>query len=51
MAKKENIKMAIVAGAAAAMKYKEKYPHATESEVINHVTQNMSHIIRDIEED
>jgi hypothetical protein len=51
MVKKEMIKMAIVAGAAAAMKYKESHPNASESEVMNHVTQNMGKIIRDIEED
>lgn len=51
MAKKETMKMAIVAGAAAAMKYKEKHPNASESEIMNHVTQNMSKIIEDIEED
>ncbi|MEK6847522.1 MAG: hypothetical protein AABX50_00150 [Nanoarchaeota archaeon] len=51
MVKKETMKMAIVAGAAAAMKYKEKNPNATESEIMNHVTQNMEKIIRDIEEE
>ena len=51
MVKKETMKMAVVAGAAVAMKYKEKHPNASESEIMNHVTQNMSRIIEDIGED
>ncbi len=50
MVKKEIMKMAVVAGAATAMKYKEKHPNASESEVMNHVTQNISRIIEDIDE-
>jgi hypothetical protein len=50
MAKTDSIKMAIVAGASYAMKYKEQNPHASESEVMSHVTQNISKILSDIED-
>ena len=51
MDKKEKIKMAIIAGAAAAIEYKENHPKATESEVMGYVTKKMPKIIRDLEED
>ena len=41
MDKKEKIKMAIIAGAAVALKYKEEHPGALESEVIGYVTKRM----------
>ena len=41
--------MAVVAGASYAMKYKEKKPHASESEIMTYVTDNIDKIIDDIE--
>jgi len=51
MDKKEKIKMAVISGAASAMEYRERHPHATESEVIGYVTKKMPKIIRDLDED
>lgn len=50
MAEKDKVKMAVVAGAAAAMEYKEQNPRASESEVMGYVTKKMVKIIRDLEE-
>lgn len=49
MAKKDEMKMAVVAGASYAIEYKERNPRATESEIMNHVNQQMAKIIEDIE--
>ena len=43
--------MAIIAGAAHALKYKEEKPTAHESEIIQHITSNASKILREIDED
>ncbi|MCX6749757.1 MAG: hypothetical protein NTW17_03390 [Candidatus Pacearchaeota archaeon] len=51
MVEKEIIKRALIAGAASALNYKEKNPHASESEVMSHVTKEMRKIIEEIEED
>jgi len=50
MDKKEKIKMAVVAGAANAIRYKEEHPNASESEIMGYVTKKMPRIIRDLEE-
>ena len=44
-------KRIFIAGAAAALNYKEKNPNATESEIMSHVTREMKGMIRDIGED
>jgi hypothetical protein len=46
---RSKLKMAIIAGASHAMKYKEKNPHASESEVINYVTGNVREILDNID--
>ena len=51
MVKKETLKMAIVAGAAKALKYLEEHPKATESETMGHVTKNIDKIIDGIDKD
>ena len=51
MAEKEKVKMAVVAGAAAALEYKESHPNASESEVMGYVTKKMVKIVRDLEEE
>ena len=43
--------MAIVAGAANALKYLEEHPKANESEVMGHVTKNIDKIIDGIDKD
>ncbi len=51
MAKEEMvIKRAFIAGAAAALNYKERHPNATESEVMSNVNGEMRKMIHDIEE-
>lgn len=51
MAKEEMmIKRAFIAGAAAALSYKEKHPNATESEVMSDVNGEMRKMIKDIED-
>jgi hypothetical protein len=49
MVKKEIIKRAFIAGAGVALKYKEKKPNASESEVMSYVTKEMEKAIREIE--
>ncbi len=50
MAEKESIlKMAIIAGAAHAMKYKTQNPNANESEVLRHVNSEIRSILRNID--
>ena len=51
MTKEDKVKRIFIAGAAAALNYKEKHPNATESEVMSHVTRQMKKSISDIEED
>ncbi len=45
MVKKEMLKMAIVAGAGSALKYKDQHPKADESEVMSYITKNINEII------
>ena len=50
MAEKESgLKMAIIAGAAHAMKYKTQNPNASESEVLKHVNSEIREILRKID--
>ncbi|MEK6840834.1 MAG: hypothetical protein AABX79_02680 [Nanoarchaeota archaeon] len=51
MAKDGVIKRVFIAGAAAALNYKEKHPHAGESEIMSNVTRQMEKLIKDIEKD
>lgn len=44
------MKMAIIAGAAKALKYKEKNFRASDQEVLRHVTENVDEILEKIEE-
>ena len=44
-------KRIFIAGAAAALNYKDKNPHATESEIMSYVTREMKEMIREIGED
>jgi len=44
------MKIAIVTGASEALKYKEGNLHASESEVISHITKNMNEILGNIDQ-
>jgi hypothetical protein len=48
---RSKLKMAVVAGASKALKYKEVHPSASESEVINHITTNIREILDNIDID
>lgn len=50
MVEDEKLKMAVIAGASYALKYQERNPRASESEIMNHVSENLGKIINDIEE-
>jgi hypothetical protein len=50
MADKDKIKMAVIAGASYALKYQERNPGASDSQVMNHVSENLGRILSDIEE-
>ncbi|MBU0466644.1 MAG: hypothetical protein KJ718_02790 [Nanoarchaeota archaeon] len=45
------LKMAIIAGASHALKFKEKNPHATEQEVLQHITEKTNEILSKIEDE
>lgn len=45
----KKLKMAVISGAAKAIRYKERNPRATEPEVIQHITKNVSEILEKIE--
>jgi len=45
------LKMAIISGAAHAIRYKEENPRATEQEVIQHVTEGVETILKKIDEE
>ena len=47
---KEIVKRAVIAGAASALKYKERNPKANESETMSYVIKEMKKILREIEE-
>ena len=44
----EVLKMAIIAGAASAIKYKEKKPMASEGEIMRHISKNIREILEKI---
>jgi len=47
----KRLKMAIIAGASNAIRFKEKKPRASEEEVIQHVAKNTDKILEKIDED
>ena len=49
MTDNEKVKMAVIAGAACAMRYKELHPNATESEVLKYVSKEVRNILEQIE--
>ena len=51
MIKKEMLKRIFIAGASAAINYKERNPKASESETMSHVTKEMEKVITEIEKD
>lgn len=51
MVKDSAVKRIFIAGAAAALNYKERHPNAGESEVMSYVTRQMKDLIKDIEKD
>ena len=49
MADEKIIKMAIIAGASAALNYQARNPRATESEILQHVSKRIRELVRNIE--
>jgi hypothetical protein len=45
----KRLKMAIIAGAANAVKFKDKNPRATEDQVIRHISENAEEILDKID--
>lgn len=50
MADNEKLKMAVIAGAAYATKFKEQNPNATESDILKSVTKEIKNILSKLEE-
>jgi len=50
MEEEKRLKMAIIAGAAKAIRFKERNPKALEQEVIQHVTENVGEILEKIDD-
>lgn len=48
---KESLKMAIIAGASKALKYRDRNPHASEQEIIQHVNDIADELVGNIEEE
>ncbi len=48
---KQKLVMAVIAGASNALSYKERKPSATESEIMNHITKNITEILEKIEDE
>ena len=51
MAKKEKIKIAVVAGASRALKYKALHPRATDEDAIQHVSREVDEIIENLDKE
>ncbi len=49
MVKEKQLKMAVIAGASHALKYKEKNFRATEEEVLQHISKNTDKIIKQMD--
>ena len=50
MVEDKRIKMAVIAGAALAIKYKEKNPFWTESQILQKITKELNSTVEKIEE-
>ena len=46
MAEDRQIKMAIIAGASHALKYKDQHWKATEDEILQHISKNIDNILK-----
>ena len=46
----KRLRMAVIAGAAHAARYKEKKPRATEQEIIQHISSNVEDILSNIDD-
>ncbi len=47
----KKLKMALISGAAHAINFKEKNPHASEQEIIQHITREAENILKKIDEE
>jgi len=47
----QTLRLAIIAGASHALKFKEEHPHATDKEALKHVAERTDIILGEIEED
>ena len=45
----KRLRMAIIAGAASAIRYKDKNPRKTEAEVIKHISESATEILENID--
>jgi hypothetical protein len=46
----QKMRLAIIAGASYALKYREEHPRSTDREALKHVTENSEEILKGIEE-
>ena len=51
MEEKKRMKMAIIAGASHAIKFKEKNPEANEETILQHITKEAGKILSNIDEE
>lgn len=47
----KRIKIAVIAGASSALKYKERNPRATEQEILQHITSETNLILSRIDDE
>jgi hypothetical protein len=51
MADRKRMKMAIIAGASHAIKFREQNPEANGDQIIQHITKNAENILKNIDEE
>ena len=47
----KRLKMAVIAGASRALKYKEEHPRANDCEILQHITRDVRKIVEEIDGD
>lgn len=51
MVDKKRLKMAVIAGASHAIKFKNQHPDSSEEQAIQDITKNVDNILKNIDED
>lgn len=51
MKQEKRFKMAVISGAAHALKYKQEHPRSSDEEAIRHVSREMESILQKIEQE